>query len=94
MCIDVLNSLKNSNGKSQSAISRKSNTGGEITKYLEFLEEKQYIGYRKPEKNETGSGPTKSLYYLKEKGTEFIRGWEEYRAKFDLDGLEKELSDI
>ncbi len=91
-CIDILKSLKNQNGLNVCKIRRKANINTDVLKrYLSVLENEKYVGSREPGRSERYNGHVKKIYFLEQRGHEFISGWERYSAKFDLDNLEKQL---
>jgi DNA-binding PadR family transcriptional regulator len=95
-CMDILNSLRGSDGKCHTNISTICNiaVGQKTIDYLNFLEKNQYASSREPSRNEKANGPIKKMYFLTEKGIQLVKGWEEYSTKFDIDGLREELSKL
>jgi predicted transcriptional regulator len=94
-CMDVLKSLKSQNGVNSYRIFMKTNIGFQLLKrYLNFLENENYVGSRRPEKRYGNKGPQGKVYFLEQRGHDFMNGWEKYSIRFDLDNLEEQLQSL
>jgi predicted transcriptional regulator len=61
--------------------------------YLKFLEGEGLVGSRMPERNEAYSNSEK-IFYLTYDGVEFMKGWDRYKNKSNLDALRKQLEKV
>ena len=90
-CINVITTLKDSPELTHSKIYYKTRGATPLRGYLDFLLSIDFIGSRAPQKSENCNGHPRAIYFLKEKGYEFLRSWENFKAEHKIDELEEQL---
>lgn len=90
ICLSIMEAVK-SKKLIVSAIDRKTRVNvKDLNRYLDFLESAGYASSESNENMTRGNGKSR-LYTLEKSGGDFLREWEYFKRKYNIDNLEKHL---